>query len=80
MVAKGIAATSSYATTFDALVAAEAALWSAVSLDATRVEEGAAASDIASSPLWPQRHRICSNACASGNEKCAHSRWAVARI
>jgi hypothetical protein len=31
-----------------------ATLWSAVSLDATRVEEGAAASDIAGLSLWPQ--------------------------
>ena len=28
--------------------------WSAVSTDATRVEEGVAASDIAGSPLWPE--------------------------
>ncbi|PNE11559.1 MAG: hypothetical protein CR217_08095 [Beijerinckiaceae bacterium] len=33
---------------------AAAPFWSAVSLDATRVEEGAAASIIAGSPLWPQ--------------------------
>jgi hypothetical protein len=33
---------------------ARAAFWSAVSTDATRLEEGAAASDIAGSPLWPQ--------------------------
>jgi 8-oxo-dGTP pyrophosphatase MutT (NUDIX family) len=32
----------------------EAAFWSAVSSDATLVDEGAAASDIAGSPLWPQ--------------------------
>jgi hypothetical protein len=31
-----------------------AALWSAVSIDATRAEEGAASSDIAASPLWFQ--------------------------
>jgi hypothetical protein len=31
-----------------------ATLWSAVSVDATRVEKGAAASVIAGSPLWPQ--------------------------
>jgi hypothetical protein len=33
--------------------AADATFWSAVSADATRVEEGAATSDIAGSPLWP---------------------------
>jgi hypothetical protein len=53
MVAKGIAA-ASYATTFDALAAADGALWSAVSLDATDVEKGTAAPVIAGSPLWPQ--------------------------
>jgi hypothetical protein len=31
-----------------------AAFWSAVSFDATRVEDGATASDIAGSPLWPE--------------------------
>ena len=31
-----------------------AAFWSAVSIDATQVEEGRTASDIAGSPLWPQ--------------------------
>jgi hypothetical protein len=37
-----------------AAVAADGAtLWSAVSLDATRVEEGATASGVAGSPLWP---------------------------
>jgi hypothetical protein len=40
-----------------------AAFWSAVSNDATHVEEGAAASVIAGSPLWPQgqpdRLRTC---------------------
>jgi hypothetical protein len=34
--------------------ATERAFWSAVSIEATRVEEGAAASVIAGSPLWPQ--------------------------
>ena len=33
---------------------AAAPFWSAVSIDATHVEEGAAASVIAGSPLWPQ--------------------------
>jgi hypothetical protein len=33
---------------------ARAAFWSAVSSDATLLKEGAAASDIAGSPLWPQ--------------------------
>jgi hypothetical protein len=33
---------------------AAAPLWSAVSFDATRVEEGATASDIAELPLWPE--------------------------
>jgi hypothetical protein len=33
---------------------ARAAFWSAISIDATRVEKGAAASVIAGSPLWPQ--------------------------
>jgi hypothetical protein len=37
-----------------AFAAADRAFWSAVSIDATRVEEGAAASVIASSPLWPK--------------------------
>ena len=32
----------------------DALFWSAVSIDATRAEEGAAASVIARSPLWPQ--------------------------
>jgi hypothetical protein len=35
-------------------IPADAAFWSAVSTHATRLEEGAAASDIAGSPLWPQ--------------------------
>jgi hypothetical protein len=34
--------------------AAASAFWSAVSIDATRLEEGVTASIIASSPLWPQ--------------------------
>jgi hypothetical protein len=34
--------------------AVTAAFWSAVSIDATQVEEGRTASDIAGSPLWPQ--------------------------
>ncbi len=34
--------------------AAAPSLWSALSTDATRLEKGAAASAIASSPLWPQ--------------------------
>lgn len=34
--------------------AAQRAFWSAVSIDATGVETGATASDLASSPLWPQ--------------------------
>ena len=40
-----------------------AAFWSAVSNDATHVEEGAAASVIAGSPLWPQGHRTGSGLC-----------------
>jgi hypothetical protein len=43
--------------------AATAAFWSAVSNDATHVEEGAAASVIAGSPLWPQGHRTGSGLC-----------------
>jgi len=34
--------------------AASTAYWSAISIDATRMEEGASASVIASAPLWPQ--------------------------
>jgi hypothetical protein len=42
------------ATAADAASLASAAFWSTVSIDATRMEEGAAVSDIAGSPLWPQ--------------------------
>jgi hypothetical protein len=41
----------------DSAADARAMFWSAVSIDATRVEEGAAASVIAGSPLWP-RHPL----------------------
>jgi hypothetical protein len=42
------------ATAANAASLASAAFWSTVSIDATRMEEGAAASDVAGSPLWPQ--------------------------
>lgn len=54
MVAQGIPASSSYGSAYDALASADAALWSAVSIDAARVVEGAAVSVIVGSPLWPQ--------------------------
>jgi hypothetical protein len=47
-------AAASYATYAATRGADDIAIWSAVSIDATRVEEGATASVIARSPLWPQ--------------------------
>jgi hypothetical protein len=48
------AAAAATAARSAACVAADAAIWATVSTDATWVNEGAAASDIAGSPLWPQ--------------------------
>jgi len=48
---------SAFLTDVAAANASTTALWSAISLDATRVDEGVEASDIAGSPLW-QRQRF----------------------
>lgn len=56
-----ISSTATASTLTDAIISdgmvsdAELDFWSAVSFDATVVESGAVASDIASSPLWPRR-------------------------